>query len=89
LTTYENRVHHGDLDDIIPVRASQRMVKALEDANAQNLKFTRYADLMHDSWTAAYNDPEVYRWMLGHKRQVQGDEEGVPAANKVELSNET
>jgi len=82
-------VHHGDLDDIIPVRASQRMVKALEDANAQNLKFTRYADLMHDSWTAAYNDPEVYRWMLGHKRQVQGDEEGVPAANKVELSNET
>ena len=85
----ETRVHHGDLDDIIPVDASVRMVKALEKADAKEVEFTRYPDLMHDSWTAAYNNPEVYRWMLDRKRSVKGDEEGVPAENKVVLSADT
>ncbi|KAK7893823.1 hypothetical protein LTR67_006524 [Exophiala xenobiotica] len=82
-------VHHGDQDDIIPVQASLRMVEALEKANAKEVEFTRYPDLMHDSWTAAYNNPPVYRWMLGRKRTVKGDEEGVPADNKVVLPGET
>jgi predicted peptidase len=73
------------LDDIIPVRASQKMVEALTKAGAQDIKFTRYPDLMHDSWTVAYNNPEVYRWMLSHERKFTGDEEGVPAGNKVRL----
>ncbi|EXJ81983.1 hypothetical protein A1O1_08051 [Capronia coronata CBS 617.96] len=77
---------HGDRDDIIPLRASQKMVTALERAGAPEVRFTRYPDLMHDSWTAAYNNPEVYRWMLARQRQVKGDEQGVPAENKVVLS---
>ncbi|EHY55940.1 hypothetical protein HRR83_006679 [Exophiala dermatitidis] len=76
-------IHHGDLDDIIPLRASQKMVTALQKAGAPDVNFTRYPDLKHDSWTAAYNNPEVYRWMLGHRRQVKGDEEVVPVENKV------
>lgn len=82
------RVHHGDKDDIIPVRASQQMVRALEHAKAPNIKFTRYPDLMHDSWTAAYGNIEVYKWMLQHKRHVKGDEKVVPEDNKVILSTE-
>ncbi|KAL2430551.1 hypothetical protein ABEF95_010724 [Exophiala dermatitidis] len=78
-------IHHGDLDDIIPLRASQKMVTALEKAGAPDVRFTRYPDLKHDSWTAAYNNPEVYRWMLRHRRQVRGDEEVVPAENRVVL----
>lgn len=85
----QNRVHHGDQDDIIPVQASLRMVEALEKANAKEVEFTRYPDLMHDSWTAAYSNPQVYRWMLGRRRTVKGDEEGVPADNKVVLPRET
>ncbi|KIV78804.1 hypothetical protein PV11_06414 [Exophiala sideris] len=81
-------VHHGDLDDIIPVQASQKMVRALEHAGAPEIKFMRYPDLKHDSWTEAYNNTEVYRWMLEHKRTVKGDEEAVPAENKVVLSGE-
>ena len=76
---------HGDQDDIIPVRASIQMVNALKKANAKEVKFQRYPDLKHDSWTPSYTDAELYRWMLSHKREVTGDEEGVPRENKVVL----
>lgn len=59
------------------------MVRALEKAGAPEVEFTRYPDLMHDSWTAAYANIDVYRWMLRHKRQVKGDEKVVPEENKV------
>lgn len=81
-------VHHGDKDDIIPLKASQQMVRALERAEAPEVKFSRYPDLMHDSWTAAYNDLEVYKWMLQHKRQVKGDEKVVPEENLVTVASE-
>ncbi|OAP60972.1 hypothetical protein AYL99_05974 [Fonsecaea erecta] len=81
-------VFHGDRDDIIPVRASIQMVNALEKADAKEVKFKRYPDLMHDSWTPTYNNPDLYRWMLSHRRDVKGDEEGAPAENKVVLDQE-
>ena len=76
------RVHHGDRDDIIPLAASQEMVTALQRAGA-DVKFTRYPDLMHDSWTTAYGDLEVYRWMLQCRRRGIGDEVAVPHTNKA------
>lgn len=76
------RVHHGELDNIIPIRASERMVAALKKVGA-DVQFTRYPGVMHDSWTAAYNNIEVYRWMLHCKRKVEGDEKVVPEENKV------
>ncbi|ETN41080.1 uncharacterized protein HMPREF1541_03015 [Cyphellophora europaea CBS 101466] len=79
-------IHHGDKDDIIPLQASQQMVDALEKAGAEEIQFTRYPELMHDSWTAAYNNPDVYRWMLDRRRQVQGDEKVVPDANKTTVA---
>jgi predicted peptidase len=77
-------VHHGDRDDIIPVQASIQMVNALKKAGASDemVKFTRYEGMMHDSWTAAYNNVEVYRWMLGHRRHTTGQERVVPESNK-------
>jgi hypothetical protein len=30
--------------------------------------FTVYPEAGHDAWTAAYADPELYRWFLRHKR---------------------
>jgi hypothetical protein len=72
-------VYRGDLDDLIPVRASQDMVEALEKAGAV-VKFTRYPNLLHDCWSAAY---EVYRWMFGCRRTAKGDDIVVPGANKL------
>jgi len=64
------------------------MVRALEKVGAQEVKFTRYPDLMHDSWTAAYSNIEVYRWMLDRRRHVEGDEKAVPEENKVVLTQQ-
>ncbi|RYO90676.1 hypothetical protein DL766_006165 [Monosporascus sp. MC13-8B] len=76
-------VHHGALDDIIPFKASKQMVDALTKAGTPEIRFTRYPDLMHDSWTAAYNNPEAYRWMPDARRRVKGDEVTVPKQNKI------
>jgi predicted peptidase len=81
-----SRVHHGDLDDIIPLKASREMVDALKKAGANEIQFTRYKDLMHDSWTAAYNNIEVFKWMLEHRRPEKGDERVVPEGNKVPIA---
>jgi len=29
-----------------------------------NVRFTVYPEAGHDSWTAAYNDPALYEWLL-------------------------
>lgn len=77
-------MHHGDKDDIIPLRASQQMVNALRKhgAGEEMVRFTRYPDLKHDSWSAAYGNIEVFEWMLRHTRSTKGDELVVPEANK-------
>jgi predicted peptidase len=57
-------VHHGEKDDIVPISESINMVEALKKANADEVRFTRYPDAHHDSWTPAYNTIEVFEWML-------------------------
>ncbi|KAF2203890.1 alpha/beta-hydrolase [Delitschia confertaspora ATCC 74209] len=61
-------VHHGERDDIIPLSASRKMVDALKKLNADEVKFTTYPDMAHDSWTVAYDNIEVWRWVLEKKR---------------------
>jgi acetyl esterase/lipase len=79
--TFSARVHHGDLDNVIPLQASQQMVQALGEAGAE-VKFTRYPSLLHDSWSAAYSNLEVYQWMFGCKRAFRDDGIVVPEASK-------
>lgn len=60
------------------------MVAALEKAGASAVQFTRYPEQWHDSWTAAYNDPEVYQWMLSTRRgSIKGDGKVVLTCNEV------
>lgn len=79
-------VHHGERDDIIPVSASKKMVDALLRAGAEEVRFTRHPDAAHDSWTAAYGNTEVWRWMLGHRNRGAGEEVVAPDANKVDVA---
>jgi predicted peptidase len=60
---------HGAKDDIVPIEQTRQMVDALKKANG-NVKFTVYPNARHDSWTATYENPEVYKWLLDHKRAV-------------------
>ena len=64
-------VFHGAKDRTVPLERSQQMVDALKKVDG-NVKFTVYPDAGHDSWTATYNNPEIYEWFLKHTRS--GDE---------------
>jgi predicted peptidase len=58
---------HGDADPVVPVKRTDEMVEALKRAGG-NVKYTCYPGVQHDSWTATYNNPELYEWFLSHKR---------------------
>jgi predicted peptidase len=60
-------VFHGDKDPTVPVQRSIELVDALKQLG-NDVKFTRYREAGHDSWTATYNKTELYEWFLQHKR---------------------
>ncbi len=60
-------VFHGGKDTTVPIQRSQEMVDAVKAAGGDP-KFTIYPEAGHDSWTQAYDDPELYKWLLSHKR---------------------
>ena len=54
----------------MPIENSKKMVEALKK-NGGDPKFTIYPDAGHDSWTKAYNTPELYEWLLQQKRTAE------------------
>ena len=48
-------------------KCRRRMVDALKKT-VGNPKLTIYPEAAHDSWTQAYNTPELYEWLLQQKR---------------------
>jgi predicted peptidase len=63
-------VFHGAKDNTVPSRRSEEMVEAIKAAGG-NVKFTVYPEAGHDSWTQAYNDPELYQWLREQKRHAK------------------
>ena len=59
---------HGAQDPVVPVESTKEIVRVLEDAGADP-KLTIYPDTGHDAWKQAYADPELYDWLLQHKRK--------------------
>jgi predicted peptidase len=76
-------VFHGDADRAVPVALSDAMVEALKKAGA-DVKYTRYPGVDHDSWTQTYNNPELYDWMLSHKRGEKRSASATPTEKKPE-----
>jgi predicted peptidase len=60
-------VFHGAKDTVVDPSGSEEMVDALKAAGGDP-KFTLYPDAGHDSWTATYNDPEFWDWLLAQRR---------------------
>jgi predicted peptidase len=75
-------VHHGELDDIIDISQSKKMVERLKKAGA-DVRFTTYPDVAHDSWTAAHSTLELWQWMLGTTKKVSGEAEILLAEDKA------
>lgn len=60
-------VFHGAKDRAVPVEESARLVKALK-RQGSDVRFTIYPEAGHDAWTEAYNNPELYQWLLQQRR---------------------
>lgn len=58
---------HGAEDPRVPLEWQESLVKILEKLGGQ-VKWTVYPGIGHDSWVKAYDDPELYTWMLAQKR---------------------
>jgi predicted peptidase len=60
---------HGANDTVVPVSESRRMLTALKLAGCRRVKLTVYPKTGHDSYTRTYNNQELYRWFLRHRRR--------------------
>jgi predicted peptidase len=59
---------HGAKDPVVPLAESEKMVEAVNRAGG-HAKLTVYPEAEHDSWTQTYENPELYEWLLSHRRQ--------------------
>jgi len=61
------RAYHGDQDTVVPLAPHVACVEALRAAGG-TASLTIYPGVGHDSWTPAYQDPELLPWLLAQKQ---------------------
>jgi len=59
---------HGAEDNVVPLRESELMYDALK-ASGGRVRLWIYQGLKHDSWTRAFNEPELPHWLLAHRAE--------------------
>lgn len=59
---------HNEDDPAVPVAGTTGIVEALRERGG-DVRATINPTGGHDAWTAAYDDPAVYDWMLQQRRQ--------------------
>jgi acetyl esterase/lipase len=65
---------HGSDDNVVAPRQSELMFEALK-SDGGHVRLWIYQGLKHDSWTRAYGEPELPRWLLfRHNRNLAGPE---------------
>lgn len=57
------KAFHGVLDEVVPVKRSIEMVKAVNRAGGK-ATITLYGKLGHNSWDAAYTGSELVDWLI-------------------------
>ena len=63
---------HGSEDTVVPTRESELMYSAFK-ADGGHIRLWIYQGLHHDSWTRAYNEPDLPRWLLMHRLNSAGE----------------
>lgn len=61
-------VFHGGKDDVVLPQFSENMVKAMKKNNV-NVKFTLYPEANHNSWDAAFSEPNLLKWLFSQRRK--------------------
>jgi predicted peptidase len=68
---------HGRLDTTVKVAESEKLVEAVKEVGG-NARLTIYPLGIHDVWTETYDNPEIYKWLLEHKRWSEAGEKKGP-----------
>jgi predicted peptidase len=63
-------IFHGAKDTVVPPENSEKIHAALKKSGS-HARMTIYPDAGHDSWTAAYADPELWLWLMQQQRVVK------------------
>jgi predicted peptidase len=58
---------HGEKDPTVPVKFSRDLTGAIAKAGGVS-KYTEYPGVGHDSWTKAYEEPEMWAWLFAQRR---------------------
>ncbi len=73
---------HGAKDPAVPLERSVQMIDALKKRHG-DARLTVYPNALHDSWTATYENPELYEWLLKQRRMPKSnDATGAPGNRK-------
>jgi predicted esterase len=59
---------HGDADPMVPVTEVRAQIAAFKAAG-HPIIYTEYPGVGHSAWQPAYNDPNLWTWMLSKRRQ--------------------
>mgnify|MGYP006294855087 CR=1 FL=1 len=59
---------HGKKDQVVSVEESKTMVKAVQNCGGEEVRLTIYPETGHDSWKQAYNDENLFDWLLKHRK---------------------
>lgn len=62
-------IFHGSADRTIPVTESRNMAEALR-ARGNNVKYTEYEGVEHNSWDRAYAEKELFPWLLAQELKI-------------------
>ncbi len=62
------KAFHGVLDEVVPVKRSIEMVKAVNRAGGK-ATITLYGKLSHNSWDTAYTGSELVDWLISQKKE--------------------
>ncbi|MBK1442166.1 prolyl oligopeptidase family serine peptidase [Parapedobacter sp. ISTM3] len=60
-------IFHGEQDDVVPPTHSHAIVAELKRIGA-NPKYTFYPTANHNSWDAAFAEPELLPWLFSHTK---------------------
>ncbi len=65
-------IFHGDADNVVPIEGSRAAFRALSDAQRKNsnfqINYVEFAGCGHDSWTPAFNTPELLTWLFDQQK---------------------
>jgi poly(3-hydroxybutyrate) depolymerase len=64
---------HGSLDPVVVPRQSELLFDAVK-ADGGNIRLWIYQGLKHDSWSRAYDEPELPHWFLSHRTSTTAEQ---------------